>query len=67
MDNIERQEIRNLITKYSCQKDSEIILNHLCNSNRINKAALERSGYKDNNINAMVTRLKLALQPYGEM
>ena len=65
MDNIEREEVNYLLKKYQCDKEANVILSHLLGTNRINKAALSRSGYKDENINAMVTRLRLALEPYG--
>ncbi len=66
MDNIDREEINNLIHKYQCEKDSKIILDNLCASGRINKASLNRQGLNDKNINAVITRLRLALQPFRE-
>lgn len=64
MDNIERKEVWDLISKYQCQRDSQIILDNLCSSGRINKAKLNRQGLNDKNINAAITRLKLCLAPF---
>jgi hypothetical protein len=66
LDNIDIAEIHELIHRYQCEKDSQIILDNLCNSNRINKAKMNRQGFNDKNIQAAVTRLKLALSPFEE-
>ena len=57
-------EIRSQIKRYQCEQTANVILNHLCNSNRINKASLKRSGYTKSKVNKMVTDLKTALRPW---
>jgi hypothetical protein len=66
LDQIEIEEIQHLVKKYQCQKDMDLILNNLCNSGRLNKAAANRKGFNDKNIQAAMTRLKIALDPYKE-
>ena len=65
MDNLERNEIQSLIVKYQCQKDSQTILDNL-RAGKLNKASLYRKGLNEKNINACLTRLRLALADYKE-
>ena len=66
MDNIERAEIQTLIVKYQCQKDSQTVLDNLATNGKLNKASLYRKGLNEKNINACLTRLRLALADYKE-
>ena len=66
LDFLEKQEINDLIKKYQCERDSQIILDNLCSSGRVNKAKMNRSGLNDKNIQAAMTRLRLALHPYKD-
>jgi hypothetical protein len=65
LDKIEQQEIQALLKKYQCKKDVKIILDNLCSSGRINRASAIRRGFSDKNINASLTRLRLALAPWN--
>lgn len=66
MDINERLEIRDLIKKYQCENASQIILDNLYND-KINKAAIVRSGINIKGVNKMITDLRIALEPYKEI
>ena len=65
MDFIERSEINNLIKKYNCEKDSQIILENLCLNGRINRSKMHRAGISDKQINAIISKLKGILEDYA--
>lgn len=66
MDSLENEEVKSLIKKYKCEKDMKLILDGLCKSGRINKTKIRKTGLNDKNINAAITRLKLALKDYED-
>jgi hypothetical protein len=66
LDNLENEEVKQLIKKYSCEKDMQIVLDGLCKSGRINKTKIRNTGLNDKNINAAITRLRLCLKDYED-
>jgi hypothetical protein len=64
MNESDRNEINQILRKYACQKEAQVIVDHTFSTGRINKRELKNDGYSDNRIRMVVDHLSILLKDF---